>query len=264
MADPHVALAATKRRRTMPTDPLTPESLAYTLPRGSTPVPDPTELTDKAIAKAIAALSAEHDGFKVLVDQRFEMAQARESEGFRNIGLQFVLLNRERLEQFASLKELMESQLSAMQTLVNEKFESAERQRVEQKLDTKQAVDAALSAAKEAVREQTTASERSIAKSEAATTKQLEQQQQTTSVAVDGLRRSLDELKERLGDEVRTLRAAITDVASTANASVQQKVGAKEDRSTLYAGVGISITILLAALTIIGFIIARSGAAPAG
>ena len=59
-------------------------------------------------------------------------------------------------------------------------------------------VDAALAAAKEAVKEQTTASGLSIAKSETATSEQLKQLTATFATAIDGVRGSLDDIKERV------------------------------------------------------------------
>ena len=150
---------------------------------GWRPVPDPTELTDKAIAKAVTLMTQYVDGKYSVIQQIVED---------RNTSI--ALVNEERKEQFASLKELMTDRISSMETLTDEKFAAAERQRLEQKQDTKAAVDAALTAQKEAVKEQTTASERAIAKSEAATNKQLEQQQVTVSTAVDALRWAIDEV----------------------------------------------------------------------
>jgi hypothetical protein len=104
------------------------------------------------------------------------------------------------------LRELLFARIDSQKDVENERFRSVaqqltlvERQRVEQKEDTKAAVDAALIAQKEAVKEQTIASEKSIAKSEAATTKQLDQQAVTFRTAIDGVLVILNDLKERVG-----------------------------------------------------------------
>jgi len=150
------------------------------------------------------------------------------------------------LQAVGSVRELLESRIEAMEDVQNEKhlqaeqqFELVERQRVEQKKDTKDAVDAALTAQKEAVREQTAASERAIAKSEAATSKQLDQLSITFSSSTADVRRELAEMKERL------------------TAIEQQKVGAKEDRTGLYAAIGVLVTILLVVLAVVGLIAAQ-------
>jgi hypothetical protein len=103
------------------------------------------------------------------------------------------------------LRELLETFIRGENRVTEERFQSIatqmdliERQRVEQKEDTKAAVDAALAAAKEAVKEQTTSSDLAIAKSEAATTKSIDQLGDKFDTAVDGLRREIGDVKERV------------------------------------------------------------------
>jgi hypothetical protein len=99
--------------------------------------------------------------------------------------------------EIASLKELLQSDHNAMREFLNEKLRIMESSRVEQKKDTKDALDAALTAQKEAVKEQTAASDRAIAKSEAGTTKQIDQQGTllaTTKATIDD---KIEDVKER-------------------------------------------------------------------
>ena len=210
---------------------------------GSVPSPDPTILTTDALHREVTALER-------LLDNRIGSLE-------RGVREERDMLNRERMEQFAALRELLEARLTAMAGQIALQFDLVERQRVEQKIDTKSAVDAALIAQKEAVREQTTASERAIAKSETATTKQLEQQQLTVSTAVDALRRAIDEVKERASEEGRNLRTSISEVATSANGIVQQKAGAKEDRTSIYATIAIFATVTVSLIAVIGFLITR-------
>jgi hypothetical protein len=232
----------------MPDAPMTPRRRASDVDEDGyvttavVPTPDPTALTT-------AALHRETGVLRESIDQRFD-DRDREARS----------LARERGEQFTALRELLLGRIEALNTLTEERFAAAERQRVEQKVDTKSAVDAALIAQKEAVREQTTASERAIAKSETATNKQLEQQQLTVSTAVDSLRRSLDEVKERAVEENRGLRTSISEVATTANSTVQQKAGAKEDRTALYATIAVLVSIIVLVLALAGFLATRPGA----
>ena len=185
------------------------------------PVPDPTALTTEAIQREMVGWNA----------------------------------------QLLALRELLMAKVEAEVALTAERFATSERLRLEQKADTKAAVDAALTAQKEAVKEQTIASERAIAKSEAATTKQLEQQQVTFQTVSDALRRSIDEVKERSVEENRAMRTSISEVASSANGIVQQKVGAKEDRTAIYATIGLLITIMLALMALAAFLATRTGTA---
>ena len=145
--------------------------------RGNRPVPDPTVLTTEALQRG---LQSERDHTDAL-GRRLEAAilSSRGLSEARDTGAAEVVS-----ERFRS---------------VERQFELVETQRVEQKVDTKGAVDAALIAQKEAVREQTTASERAVAKSDAATAKQIEQLTVTFRTALDGLTNLLSDTKDRVG-----------------------------------------------------------------
>ena len=77
--------------------------------------------------------------------------------------------------------------------------------------DTKLAVDAALIAQKEAVKEQTVASEKAIAKSEAATSKQLEELSKTSATADRARETSHNELARRV-EKIENLKQGGQDV----------------------------------------------------
>jgi hypothetical protein len=203
--------------------------------RGSRPVPDPTELTDRAIARL-------RDEMKTYIDGQFEVRDER----FRGLDEATKLRLAQVTRTHEAIKDDIAEATDGLEKLMNEKFDANERLRVEQKRDTKDAVDAALNAAKEAVKEQTTASEKAITKSEDSTGNQ-----------IDSLRRELSDLKDREGDDVRTLRGEITTVASTANGTIQQKAGAKEDRTALYAVIGLGATVLLVVVAVLGFALAH-------
>jgi hypothetical protein len=159
---------------------------------GQRPIPDPTTLTTQQLVREIGSL-------QILLETRIEALEDVEDQKFFK---------------------------------VEQQFELVERQRVEQKKDTKDAVDAALTAQKEAVREQTAASERAIAKSEAATSKQLDQLSVTFTTEAASLRRELGEMKERL-----------TGIE-------QQKIGAKDTSAGIYSMIGVA-GILLGILIVV-------------
>jgi tetrahydromethanopterin S-methyltransferase subunit G len=144
-----------------------------------------------------------------------------------------VLTTQALLREIAALKELVLARLDGLDRLFEEKFETLEASRLEQKKDTQDAINAALTAQKDAV-----------TKSEAAVGKQLEDQQKASNTAINDLRRSIDDLKERIGE-----------VAQTVNGSVQQRIGARDDRTALYATIGILVTVLLAAIAVVGVIV---------
>lgn len=148
------------------------------------PDPDPTILTTAQLEKAV-------DNLKELFNARLA---ALERIAQHNV---------DRLDHLPS--EMREA-IGHLQALQDEKFHSigtqfAERDiRTEQTArDSKVAVDAALQAAKEAVGEQNKSSASAIAKSETATTKQIDAIGiliQTTSA---GQSDKIDDLKERIG-----------------------------------------------------------------
>jgi hypothetical protein len=168
------------------------------------PVPDPTVLTTQALYREVSALQE-------LIEQRIEGATAVIDQQFYK---------------------------------VEQQFELVERQRVEQKKDTKDAVDAALTAQKEAVREQTSASERSIAKSEAATTKQIDQLAVTFASTQSSLLARIDELKER-----------IVEVDRKAEGVTQQRLGAKEERVVVRDDKSSGVAVISVGLSALFFLI---------
>jgi hypothetical protein len=116
-----------------------------------------------------------------------------------------LLTTEQLLREVQHLRDTVRAELKAEINLTAERFGSVdtrfvltESQRIEQKSDVKAAVDAALSAQKEAVKEQTTASSLSIAKSEAATNKQLEQLTVTINTAIKGVSDALSDTKDRV------------------------------------------------------------------
>jgi SMC interacting uncharacterized protein involved in chromosome segregation len=171
---------------------------------GSRPVPDPTVLTTEALHREINSSYA-------LTTAKIE-----------------------------SLEKVMLQKFSA----VEEQLQLVERQRVEQKKDTKDAVDAALTAQKEAVREQTTASERAIAKSEAATTKQMDQQRLTFETAIKSVTDLMNEVKER-----------ITRIESVKIGWSEQSTNVKQNLGVVWGAVGAVvglIGVVIAFATVLG------------
>lgn len=122
--------------------------------------------------------------------------------------------------EIEGLREFLESRLSGHVKLSEEKFERIESLRREQKEDTEKAVQSALAALKELINELKSGFDTEIT----------------------ALQRRVDENRDR-----------IVDTDRKANGVVQQKAGAKEDRSGLYAGLGAVAIVLAIIATIIGF-----------
>jgi hypothetical protein len=165
---------------------------------GSRPIPDPTELT----SKAVDALRKE-------------------------------------------LTDLFDTKLTAEEKLTSERFAAvtdklnvAERLRLEQKVDTKTAVDAALAAAKEAVNQQSAAFTAETNKTERNFSEQLKGQRDTFGTAIAGQITRYDDLDKR-----------VTRIESV-------KIGGQESKAGVYTAVGLGITVLLAAITIVSVLLA--------
>lgn len=125
---------------------------------------------------------------------------------------------------------------------VKREFDLVERGRVEQKADTKQAVDAALIAQKEAVREQTLASEKSIAKSETATAKQIEQQSVSYDRGIAALTGALSDLKDRV-IKIEAIKLGNTEQIILKN---DEHSGRRIDMAVLLQAAAIATAIYLA------------------
>jgi type VI protein secretion system component VasK len=166
------------------------------------------------------------------------MSMTNDERGSRPVPDPTVLTTQQLYREIEAAREMTETLIDGLREILDEKFSSVDRQlqlveqqRVEQKSDTKAAVDAALTAQKEAVKEQTTASERAIAKSEASTTKQLEQLSETFATSLRAMGDKVDDLKDRL-----TVTEAL-------------KQGGRETLTGLYAVVGVVIAAVGLAVT---------------
>ena len=162
-------------------------------------------------------------------------------EGRRPIPDPTVLTTDQLLREIAHLKELFGEQL----TRVDDKLALAERQRVEQKSDTEKAIQAALLAQKESVAAQADAFEKSVAKSEAATTKQIDQIQTTFKSEIGAVIKSHDELRERVLVNESTLGGA-----------KEQKQETRAVSAGMNAAIGLGVAVFVALLTVVGILLA--------
>ena len=160
----------------------------------SRPDPDPTTLTTQALYREInqvqSLLNSHMDGLQGTLSARISAID----------------------HDLDRLQIAMEQEPEHTGTLINtlrdlheEKFKSIQVQFVERDTrteqtsrDSKVAVDAALQAAKEAVGEQNKSSALAIAKSEASTTKQIDQQGLLIASSTQGLDDKIDDIKDRL------------------------------------------------------------------
>lgn len=152
------------------------------------------------------------------------------------------------LRETAILRELLETNVTGVSAVaeekfqamearfesVNEKFDMVERVRVEQKKDTKDAVDAALTAQKEAVKEQTQAFALATAKSETAMTEQLKALNATFTAGINALTNAHNDTKDR-----------VSRIEST-------KAGGSTMITGIIAGVSVLISVVMAIYAMTG------------
>lgn len=155
---------------------------------------DPTSLTTAQLLREIASL-------KELLQARIAAVE----DGIVVAHDDLVRVPTEVQKQIGGLKELLERTICDADKLKEEKFRNidkrldmVEQARVEQKKDTATAVDAALKAAKEAVTEQNASNVLAINKSEAAMTKQMDQQAALLSQIKGGLEDKINDIKFQL------------------------------------------------------------------
>lgn len=134
--------------------------------------------------------------------------------------------------EISSLHDLLLREIEHLGEVMNVKFETVDKgfagmadRTAEQKLDTKAALDAALRSASDAVALQTVASDRAIAKSEAATTKQIDALAVALQKAVDALEGRITDAKENTNKlEIRVGKQEQTKTTQTDTSARQLAV----------------------------------------
>lgn len=199
---------------------------------GSRPIPDPTELTDRAMARLERTLIAYIDGeIKALIARldALDVAQATRQAS--------ILLVHDEIER----------RVDHLQELHQQKFDAIQRQLVErdgrvasEKKDAKLTTDAAFAAAKDRSDLLEKANREAIDKSERATNETIRTNQENSRASIGALSKGLDEVKDR-----------VTRIESA-------KVGGTENRSSIYATIGVVATIIFLVIAVFGFIIART------
>jgi hypothetical protein len=203
-----------------------------TYPRGSTPVPDPTILTTQQLYREIATSR------EILETRLNAMDTATELNKQATDKLPLIID-----DKICQLRKLVDEKFSGML----EKFHSIDVQfkerdtRTEQSSkDSKVAVDAALQAAKEAVGEQNKSSALAIAKSEAATNKQLDQIGMLITTTNKALDEKINDLKGRL-DRGEGQKAQAVENKSQNN----WMIGAVISAVSLIISLGVLIVLVL-------------------
>ena len=188
--------------------------------QGSTPVPDPTTLTTEQLRRELASLR--------------ETLEARMSGADRVVNML-----KEGLDE---RQEYIDAAVHHLRELHEEKFRGIDKQFFERdtrgqksEVESKAALAAALQAAKELSVEQNKSSAESIAKSEAATNKQIEQM---------GVQMASD--KNAANDKIDDLKQRLTIVES-------RKAGGDATKDDNRANIALIVAVLTAAVAVIAF-----------
>ena len=183
----------------------------------SRPDPDPTVLTTQALYREINQV-------KQLLDAN--MAGVKETLSARITAIDHDL---DRLQLAVEQEPAQTGVLvDTLKTLHNEKFGSIQVQFIERDVrteqtsrDSKVAVDAALQAAKEAVEKQNTSSALAIAKSESATTKQIDTQGILITTATTSLNERIDAASATMNSKIDDLKDRMNRIEGGATAGHQ-------------------------------------------
>ena len=186
-------------------------------PTVSRPDPDPTTLTTQALYREInqvqALLNAHMDGMEgtlsariTAIDHDLDRLQLAIEEEPANTG---TLVN--------TLRDLHEEKFKSIQV----QFVERDTRTEQTSRDSKVAVDAALQAAKEAVEKQNTSSALAIAKSESATTKQIDQQGILISTATTSLNERIDAASATMNSKIDDLKDRLNRMEGGANGGHQ-------------------------------------------
>ena len=212
---------------------------------GSRPVPDPTELTDRAIARLRSELIEYITGQLAIRDER--LGGIDEATKLR-------------LNAVTEIPNQIDEKVGRLKDLVIEKFDSVQRQFLErdtrserESRDNKVAVDAAFAAQKEAAAKQDEANAKAIDKSEKATAETIKTNQELNQAKTDSLTKAIDEVKL----DVRGITVQRSAASETVTNERAVRSDQRQSSAAVYAAIGLGITILLALLTVIGFVIAR-------
>lgn len=178
---------------------------------GSRPVPDPTELTDKAIAKEAQARVDAHLSLQQVIESQFAIRDER----LRAIDIATTIhrnsashegVEAQIREHVMSLELLVNSKLDVMDQALRDRDVLAQRESALNALAlaaafaaSKEAVAAALTAQKEAAQRQDEANQKAIDKSEAATAERILKLEQLFAAGIANVGGKVEDVKDRVG-----------------------------------------------------------------
>ena len=173
----------------------------------SRPVPDPTALTNELVARAVLSLRELMETRLTGIDERVTTAISMIVRHADTVVKQNTEITDEKIKALIDV-------VSVFKQTVNERFQLGDVQTEKAARDVKSAVDAAFAAAKEAVGEQNKSNALSIAKSETATAKQIDQLVENQRAAAQNTNDKVDALKKDVDDKNADLKDRLTAMES--------------------------------------------------
>jgi hypothetical protein len=224
-----------------------------TTPRGSTPVPDPTELTDRAIARVEKSIKDYVDsqlsirderlrGIDTATDLRLQRSEQYPAAIDEKVG---------HVRELARAWAEADSRFAAAEVLhlreVDDiRFQAAERLAARESELNALALAAAFAAQKEASAKEAEYTRIASIKSESATAQAIDKLGELFATQTRGLGDKVDDLKDRVGR-----------IESVKVGSVEQRGDAALSRTSIYATIGVVVSLLLVGIAVVGVLATR-------
>lgn len=210
---------------------------------GSRPVPDPTKLTDEAIAKSVKALTDYVDGQLEVRDERLrgidkatELRLSGLVDYSPEIDIKVAHVKELLQEQNAATGRFAAAEVAHLREVDDIRFQAAERLAGRESELNALALAAAFAAQKEASAKEAEYTRIASLKSESGVVQAIDKLGELFATQTRGLGDKVDDLKDRVGR-----------IEST-------KVGATENRTGMYATIGIVSTVFFLIIGILGFL----------
>jgi hypothetical protein len=201
----------------------------------TTPRPDPTQLTDAAIARLERSMTLWVEGQLAIRDERLRGIDT--ATNLRLTGMSGISGDVD--SKVGRLEDVMAEKFSS----VSQRFDERDTRSERESRDNKVAVDAAFAAQKEAAAKQDEANAKAIDKSERATAETIKTNQELNQAKTDALTSGLDDIKLEL-----------RGITANKLGQTEQRVVTTENRTSTYATIGVIISIVLFGFALIAFL----------
>lgn len=243
---------------------------------GSTPVPDPTVLTNQAVAQATdtlrrellaavslleAKLTGQHDVVQTRLagmDEAIRLVQAWRDRLPGEIATSVAQLEAVGTQRFRTIDQRfqgLDEALLALKEGIALQFKERDTRSERESRDNKVAVDAAFAAQKEAASEQNKSNTLAIDKSEKATAETLNKQADLFKSTTDALGGRIEVAIETLGGRIEDVKEAIGKIESRLTTIESRGVGFKDTQTQQNWMIGATISAFALLISLAGLIV---------